>query len=86
MNKSTSGELEEMPGVGKKFASYLRGIGLRSVRDLKGKSPEKLYDKLCERKGKRIDRCVLYGLRCAVYYASNKKHNPKLLKWWNWKD
>jgi hypothetical protein len=28
----------------------------------------------------------LYTFRCAVYYASNKRHNPKLLKWWNWKD
>jgi nucleotidyltransferase/DNA polymerase involved in DNA repair len=86
MNELTSGELEEIPGVGKKFASYLRELGFRSVRNLKDKSPEKLYIKLCARKGKRIDRCALYVLRCAVYYASNKKHNPELLKWWNWKD
>lgn len=86
MSKSTSRGLEEIPGVGEKFACYLRGFGFRSVRDLKGKSPEKLYEKLCERKGERIDRYALYVLRCAVYYASNKKHNPKLLKWWNWKD
>jgi len=86
MNKLTSRGPEEIPGVGKKFAGYLRGLGFRSVRDLKDKSPEKLYEKLCSQKGKRIDRCALYVLRCAVYYTSNKKHNTKLLKWWNWKD
>ena len=85
MDESTSKELEETPGVGKKFAGYLMGLGFRSVRDLRNKSPEKLYEKLCGRKGNRIDHCALYVLRCAVYYASNKKHNPKLLKWWNWK-
>jgi len=21
-----------------------------------------------------------------VQYASNKRHDPELLKWWNWKD
>ncbi|MBC8473125.1 MAG: pathogenicity locus, partial [Planctomycetes bacterium] len=30
--------------------------------------------------------CMLYVLRCAVYYASNTEHDPDLLKWWNWKD
>jgi hypothetical protein len=33
-----------------------------------------------------VDRCMLYVFRCAVYYATNKKHDPKLLKWWNWKE
>ncbi len=29
---------------------------------------------------------LLYVFRCAVYYATNKKHDPELLKWWNWKE
>jgi hypothetical protein len=33
-----------------------------------------------------VDRCLLYVFRCAVYFASHKKHDPKLLLWWNWKD
>jgi hypothetical protein len=33
-----------------------------------------------------MDRCVLYAFRCAVYYASHDVRDPKLLKWWNWKD
>jgi hypothetical protein len=36
--------------------------------------------------GRHVDRCVLYTFRCAVYFASESKHDPELLKWWNWKD
>jgi hypothetical protein len=78
--------LQQIPGVGKTIAEDLWMLGIRSVRDLKGKDPEILYERLCERQGTRIDRCMLYVLRCAVYYASFDRHNPVLLKWWNWKD
>lgn len=78
--------LQEIPGVGKEISEDLRNIGIRSVGDLKGKDPETLYERLCKREGKKIDRCMLYIMRCAVYYASNTRHNPKKLKWWNWKD
>ncbi|RJQ28576.1 pathogenicity locus [Candidatus Parcubacteria bacterium] len=79
-------ELKTIPGVGKEIAVDLWNLGIRSVKDLRGKNPERLYRKLCAYEGKHIDRCMLYIMRCAVYYASNKKHNPRLLKWWNWKD
>jgi len=79
-------ELQKIPGVGERIAEDLWQVGIRSVRDLKGRDPEKLYKKLCTRKRAVIDRCVLYVLRCAVYYASRKRPVPEKLKWWNWKD
>jgi hypothetical protein len=27
---------------------------------------------------------VLYVFRSAVYFASNERHDPELLKWWSW--
>ncbi len=86
MKKSALSELQQIPGVGKKISENLWNLGFRSVRDLKDKDPEKLYNKLCLQKGMYIDKCVLYVFRCAVYYASKKRHKPELLKWWNWKD
>ena len=86
MKQSVLKELEQIPGVGRKIAKDLWGLGLRSVQDLKDKDSEELYLKLCAQKNTQVDRCMLYVLRCSVYYASNKKHNPELLKWWNWKD
>jgi hypothetical protein len=86
MRRSASKRLEQIPGVGKKIAFYLQDIGISCVCDLDGKNPEKLFQKLCDYKTSPVDRCMLYVLRCAVYYASNDEHDPKLLKWWNWKD
>lgn len=78
--------LQEIPGIGKSLAEDLMNIGIHKVSDLKDKDPRKLYQKLCAYEGVRLDPCVLYTFRCAVYYASNTRHNPELLKWWNWKD
>ena len=86
MAQAISGKLEQIPGVGKSIAQDMRSIGIRSVGQLKGKNPQKLYQKLCDFKAAPVDRCMLYVLRCAVYYASNAEHDPDLLKWWNWKD
>jgi len=79
-------QLQVIPGVGKSIAEDLWLLGIRRVADLKGKDPEKLYIKRCAQVGMQIDRCLLYVFRCAVYYASTQRHEPELLKWWNWKN
>lgn len=86
MKQPSLKDLERIPGVGTSIAQDLRDIGINSVDELKGKQAEKLYKKMCSFKASPVDRCMLYTLRCAVYYASNTEHNPNLLKWWNWKD
>ena len=80
--------LTVIPGVGKSIAQDLVDIGIRSVDDLKGKNPEKLYEMSNKHAGCRQDRCLLYVFRCAVYYAetTGRKQDPEKLKWWNWKD
>jgi len=78
--------LQHIPGVGKSIANDLWAIGISSVEDLRGKNPEQLYDKSNKKAGIIQDRCLLYVFRCAVYYASNKIHEPEKLKWWNWKN
>jgi hypothetical protein len=79
-------EFMHIPGVGKSIAVDLWSLGLRSTLELRGKDPEKLYERFCRQQGQRVDRCLLYVFRCAVYFASHKKHDPDLLLWWNWKD
>lgn len=78
-------ELRSIPGVGPSIGRDLEELGIRRVAQLKGRSPEAMYEALCERRGHQ-DRCLLYVFRCAVYFASRKRHDPELLKWWNWKD
>ena len=77
--------LQQIPGVGKSIARDLWELGIRSIPQLKRKSPEAMYEKRCRQQGVRIDPCLLYVFRCAVYYASTPKPKPELLKWWHWK-
>jgi hypothetical protein len=79
-------ELRRIPGVGKSIAEDLWGIGIHRIDELRGRDPEALYEEMCERQGVRIDRCMLYVMRCAVYFASEYPHDPDKLLWWNWKD
>ncbi|MDD3280769.1 MAG: helix-hairpin-helix domain-containing protein [Bacteroidales bacterium] len=79
--------LQIIPGVGKSIALDLWNIGIRDISDLKGKSPESLYDLSNRYAGCVQDKCLLYVFRCAVYYAETleEKQDMEKLKWWNWK-
>ena len=79
-------DLTKIPYVGKETEKDLLLLGFDSIESLKGADPEKMYEKECERKGVKVDRCQLYVYRMAVYYAENEVHDPEKLKWWNWKD
>lgn len=79
-------DLTSIPGVGKDMEQHFFDIGIRTINDLKGKNPEGLYERACLAKGRRLDRCVLYVFRLAVYFAENNLHDPEKLKWWYWKD
>lgn len=84
--QQTLKQFQTLPGVGKSIANDLWEMGFRSTDELKNKKPQAIYEQLNKLTGTTIDRCMLYTFRCIVYYVSNKKHDPKLLKWWNWKD
>jgi len=79
-------DLQTIPGIGPSMAQDLRDLGYFSVSDLKGQDPELMFKRLRLMHGMQIDRCVLYVFRCAVYYATEDKHEPELLKWWVWQD
>lgn len=79
-------DLQSIPNVGKNTERHLNSLGIYSIKDLKDKNPEELYERECNEKGEHIDRCVLYMYRMAVYYANNTEHDPKKLKWSYWKD
>src|SRR4051794_14241733 len=79
-------DLRRIPGVGPSLAQDLLSLGISRVAQLQGKNPERLYRRLEDQVGAHVDRCVLYVLRCAVYFAETKQPAPELLKWWNWKD
>ena len=79
-------ELTTIPGIGPRMAADLRSLGYRSVASLKSANPERMYQRSRTAAGGKLDRCVLYTYRCAVYFAARKKHDPTKLLWWNWMD
>ncbi len=84
--KESLKNLQTIPGIGKAMAEDLYNLGYRKVSDLKNEDPNKMYYNLCKLEGVDLDPCVLYTFKCAVYFASEPKPKPELLKWWNWKD
>jgi hypothetical protein len=79
-------ELLTIPGVGPAVCRDLEALGIGRIADLGGRDPETMYRELCRLRGGQVDRCMLYVLRCAVYYAQTPDPAPEKLKWWNWKD
>ncbi len=85
MKRTLPGDLRDIPGVGESIARALNALGVERVEQLRGQRPETLYERMMERRGRHVDRCMLYVLRCAVYFAEGGR-DPARLRWWNWKD
>lgn len=81
-------DLRQIPGVGISIANDLWNIGIKSVKQLKGKDPQKLYEASNKFANTIQDKCLLYVFRCAVYYAETPAEERDLekLRWWNWKN
>jgi hypothetical protein len=88
MDKRTEKLLRTIPGIGPAMARDLWDLGIRSIGDLAAQDPEEMFERLRAMAGGKMDRCVLYVFRSAVYYASTPaaERDPEKLKWWNWKD
>lgn len=84
--RASTDPLQAIPGVGPSIAADLRELGFRDPTDLRGRDPERLYERSNRLKGVTQDRCLLYVFRCAVYFANTSRRQPELLKWWNWSD
>lgn len=52
-------KLTDLPNIGASIANHLRSIDINTPDDLNGKDPIELYNKLCKKKGKKQDPCVL---------------------------
>lgn len=69
-------KLTDLPNIGPACARDLALIGIRSPRALKGKSPYKLYDRLCEATGVRHDPCMLDTFISVVRFIDGEPPRP----------
>lgn len=79
-------DLRTIPGVGPAMEKELQALGYDSTASLRGQDPEEMYRRSCAIQGCRLDRCVLYVYRCAVYFAETEQPDPEKCRWWYWKD
>lgn len=59
-------------------------LKIRSVKQLARKNSRRLYDKLCQLVGTRMDICCLDVLSAAVAQARNPRFPAEQCQWWYW--
>ena len=65
-NKQPTEDVQSLMNIGPAIAKKLHAIGITTPDQLKKSNPEKIYDKLRQKEGGVLDKCVLYVLRGAI--------------------
>jgi hypothetical protein len=76
--------LRDLVSVGPAIARDFEILGIQSVKQLSRRSPEKLYERLCEMTGQVQDICCLDVFRAAVAQARNPQLPTEQAQWWYW--
>jgi DNA transformation protein len=79
MKTPSANRLEDLPNIGKKIASDLRGIGIHTPAELAEREPFEVYHALVPVMGKRHDPCVLYTFLAADHFLKTSEALP----WWH---
>jgi len=58
-NPKTVSKLEDLPNIGKKMAGYLELADITTPHSLIGQDAFDMYNRLCEKTGKKFDPCVI---------------------------
>jgi AraC-like DNA-binding protein len=80
MELKAMSEFQSIPSIGKRFAENLLQLGFYSLKEIRGKDPAKLLDKLELYIGAWIDPCVEDQFRLVVHYAG---HPDSVRNWWD---
>jgi predicted flap endonuclease-1-like 5' DNA nuclease len=81
-------DLQDIPGIGRTLSKDFARIGVTRIANLRGKSAERLFDKLTSANadvGHPTSKNYLYVIRMAVYYADGGR-DPEKLRWNAWTD
>jgi AraC-like DNA-binding protein len=73
-------EFQSVPSIGIRFAENLIQLGFYSLREIRGKDPAKLLNKLELQMGVWIDPCVEDQFRLVVHYSD---YPGSVKNWWD---
>jgi Pathogenicity locus len=77
-------QLSDLVSIGPATLRDFELLGVRTVGQLARRSPEKMYEKLCQVRGQAQDICCLDVFRAAVAQAKNPNLQFELRLWWHW--
>ncbi|MBL1352744.1 MAG: helix-hairpin-helix domain-containing protein [Zetaproteobacteria bacterium] len=77
-DRNTISRLDELPNIGTTIAKKLQLIGVKRPKELMGKDPYELYDKLCMFLGKKVDPCIIDVFISGIYFMETGDSIP----WW----
>jgi hypothetical protein len=77
-------ELRDLVSIGPAMLRDFELLGVTSVAQLSKRSPEKLYEKLCQITGQPQDICCLDVFRAAVAQARDPQLPLAQRQWWYW--
>jgi predicted RecB family nuclease len=77
-------QLSNLVSIGPAMLKDFDKLGVRTVRELARRNPEKLYEQLCAITRQRQDICCLDVFRAAVAQARNPKLPAAQKQWWYW--
>jgi nucleotidyltransferase/DNA polymerase involved in DNA repair len=79
-----SRQLADLISIGPAMVHDFELLGIRTVRDLARRKPEKLYEELCRVTGQPQDICVLDVFTAAIAQARNPRLPAEKCQWWHW--
>jgi hypothetical protein len=79
-----SRQLKDLVSVGPATLEDFEMLGIRSVGQLRARSPQRMYRELCRFKGRRLDPCCLDVFVAAVAQAKNPDLPIEQRQWWYW--
>lgn len=59
-------DLELLHNIGPAIAERLYSIGIKTAKQMRRSNPERIYEKLKQKEGGKLDKCVLYALKGAI--------------------
>ena len=76
--------LQDLISVGPAMLRDFELLKIRSVPQLAKSSPRRMYRRLCEITGERLDICCLDVFHAAVAQARNPRLPAEKCVWWYW--
>lgn len=77
-------QLKDLVSVGPAMLEDFELLGVKTVTQLRRRSPQRMYEELCRLKGQRIDPCCLDTFVAAVAQAKDPSLPIEQRQWWYW--